>query len=169
MRIILDFDEVLYSLTQEAIEKCNKEYNTNYELEKLETYFVPEDLLRCMSEVLYEKGDKDNALIYVRQLCEEHDVYICSASMMENLYEKVEWIKKHLPQIGWDKTIVMKNKHLLNADVIVDDAPHNLQGNPIKYKIMIDMPYNKHVKDKDIHRVKNMKEAKELIDVWSKN
>lgn len=165
LKIVLDFDEIFYSLISEGIDIYNKKYNKQLKPSDIKEYIVPKKILECFGEVKYRKGDKDNAIRYTKELISMgYDVYILTASMKENLMEKIQWIENHIPELGYDKIIVAKNKHLVKADVIVDDYRWNVVGHPAKYKFLMDAPHNQDVVDgDDIIRVKTLKEVVDFL------
>ena len=93
-----------------------------------------------------------------------HDVYILTASMKENLMEKIQWVERNLPELSYEKIIVAKNKHLVHGDVIVDDYQWNVIGHPAKYRFLVDAPHNQHIMESDmIVRVKSLREVVEFF------
>lgn len=164
MLILLDFDSVVYPTIQEAIDICNDRYKTNYVLEDISDYFgIPKELEECLKLVEYNRIDKNNAVYFVKKLCEKHDVYILTASIHDNLYEKINWIETYLPEIGWGKTIICKNKQMVVGDVIIDDAWHNIKGHNAKYKFLYNMPHNEMITPSE--RVIRINSLEKVIEV----
>lgn len=165
MRILCDIDEVLYSLISEGLEIYNKKYNKNLKPSDIKEYKVSKEILECLGEVKYQRGDKDNSVYYVKQLIANgHDVYLLTASMKDNLMEKIVWVEKHLPEIGFEKMIIGKNKHMVHADVIIDDYDGNIIGHNATYKFLVDAPHNQHVIESDkLIRVKDLKKVVEIL------
>lgn len=165
MVILLDFDDVVYPFLQEAIDICNKNNKTEYKIDDIKGYFnIPKDIMECFKLVEYNGSDKNNAIYYTKKLCKKHDVYILTASMHENLYEKINWIETYLPEIGWEKTIVGKNKQMIKGDVIIDDAWHNIIGHDAKYKFLYNMPHNSYIEPSDrIIRIDSLEKVLEVI------
>lgn len=167
LKMCIDMDEVIYPFLTQAISICNLKNNTNYQIQDVKSYFdVPTMIRDCFKDVDYTWYEKDNAIKYVEMFCNSYDVYILTASMLENLINKVAWIEKYLPYIGWNKTIVGKNKQMIECDIIIDDAEHNLIEHKAKYKFLIDMPYNENFCNEqyDIVRVKNLNEVMEVLN-----
>lgn len=165
MIILSDIDEILYSLIDEGIEIYNKKYNKQLKPSDITEYTVSKELLECMGEVNYTRGDKDNSVKHIKELIAMgHDVYLITASMKENLMDKIKWVERHLPEIGYDKMIICKNKHLVHGDVLIDDYEWNIIGHPAKYKFLVDAPHNKHVLESDkIIRVKDLSKVVEFL------
>lgn len=165
LRILIDIDEILYSLISEGLEIYNKKYNKQLKPSDINEYVVSKEILECLGEVKYKRGDKDNAINYVKELISMgHDVYLLTASMKENLMDKIAWVEKNLPELSYEKMIIAKNKHLVHGDVIVDDYQWNIIGHPAKYKFLMDAPHNQHVMESDmIIRVKTLKDVVEFL------
>lgn len=165
MVILIDFDDVIYPTLQETIDICNRKNGTNYVLSDMQGYFnIPKEVEECFKLVEYNGVDKNNAVYYVKKLCKKHDVYILTASIHENLYEKIDWIETYLPEIGWEKTIVGRNKQMIKGDVIIDDAWHNIIGHDAKYKFLYNMPHNSAVIPSDrIIRIDSLEKVIEVI------
>lgn len=165
MRILIDFDDVIYPTLQETIDICNKKNGTDYKFEDIKGYFnIPSDIQECFKLVEYTGTDKNNAVELVKKLCKKHDVYILTASIHDNLYEKIDWIETYLPEIGWEKTIVARNKQMVDGDVIIDDAWHNIIGHKAKYKFLYNAPHNTSVKPSDrIIRIDSLEKVIEVL------
>ena len=81
----------------------------------------------------------------MENVCTEHNVYIVTAYTVTTCVDKVKWIRKYLPSFDKKNVVFCNDKNLINADVLIDDAPHNLESFPNK-TICFDMPYNKEAK-----------------------
>ena len=96
---------------------------------------------------------------------EGHDVYIVTASHPGTVYQKFELVlQRYFPFITPDKLIVIKNKQMLNADILIDDAPHNLIGGDYG-KILMTAPHNRNFDAgaNDMIRVDNWSEIIGII------
>lgn len=70
-------------------------------------------------------------------------VYISSCSRGTH-DRKVRWLERHDPDFRWWDFIAASKKHLVTGvDVLVDDAPHNLEKMPESVKtVRFDRPWN---------------------------
>lgn len=87
------------------------------------------------------------AIESVRALCERHEVFIVSAaSHAENLTDKGLWVREHLPFIKKRRFVLMHEKHLIEADAIIDDKPDTAinfrRAQPDAVIASIKYPYN---------------------------
>jgi len=68
------------------------------------------------------------ALDGVKILSEYFNIYILSTAPWENpsaWSDKLNWIKKYIPKIGYKKLILSHNKHLNKGDFLIDDRTKN--------------------------------------------
>ena len=71
---------------------------------------------------------------------------------------------RYFPFIDWDHVIISSRKQMIRGDVLVDDAPHNLEdfeGN----RILMDAPHNRSCRAalKNILRVHGWQEVYDII------
>lgn len=60
---------------------------------------------------------------------EGHEVYIVTASAYQTIKSKMENVLfKHFPFISWKNVFIAQNKQMIRGDILIDDAPHNLEG-----------------------------------------
>lgn len=57
---------------------------------------------------------------------EEHDVLIVTSAYPETVLEKWQWLQKYLPFIPHSNFCSMSRKDLIQADLLIDDAIHNV-------------------------------------------
>ncbi len=165
MIIMVDIDNVLYPLLEEGIEIYNKKYNSNLQFEDIVEYEVSKELLECLGQVKYTTNGYPTSIDYVKKLAEQHDVYLLSASIKDNLIEKADWVDRVLPTISYKKLIIAKDKYLVKADVLIDDCYDNIAKHNAKYRFLVDAPYNKDYFEGDkFIRVKNLKEVYEFLN-----
>ena len=68
------------------------------------------------------------AIESVKFLSKHFDIYILSTAPWENpsaWSDKLLWIKKYLPEIGYKRLILSHNKHLNAGDYLIDDRTKN--------------------------------------------
>ena len=122
----------------------NKEHNTSVCVDDIDDWnihqFFPELTRYQVFEPLFcgEFWDtvkpKKDAVYYVRKLKEDgFQIFICTNTNYKTLKEKMECVLfKHFDFLSWNDVIVTTNKQIIDADILVDDAVHNLIGG--KYK-----------------------------------
>jgi 5'(3')-deoxyribonucleotidase len=121
MKILyLDMDNVLVDF-ESGIQQLNEEIKIQY-AGKLDE--VP-DIFSKMKPLA-------GALESVEILAQYFDIYILSTAPWENpsaWKDKLMWIKKYLPKIGYKRLIISHNKNLNIGDYLVDDRTKNGAGN----------------------------------------
>ena len=140
LTILIDMDDTIEHLTDAWIKWLNKKHGTEVSnddivswnfskafptLTEAETYaplYVDEfwGTVRPMNGALEAMAD---LIMY------GHEVYIVTSSAYQTLPAKLERVLfTYFPIIKWDHVIVTANKQMIRGDVLVDDAPHNLEG-----------------------------------------
>lgn len=69
-----------------------------------------------------------NAIKSFETLAKHFDTYILSTSPWDNplaASEKVEWVKKHLPDVAYKRLILSHHKHLNIGEYLIDDRLAN--------------------------------------------
>jgi 5'(3')-deoxyribonucleotidase len=73
---------------------------------------------------------------------DKFEVAFASASPKQAYTDKYEWVKKTYPTVNPDNILFVKNKALVNADILIDDGVHNLEVFK-GIKILYDAPWNR--------------------------
>lgn len=109
-----------------------------------------------INSIIYAKGfiEKLNpiegSLEAIKELARENEVFICTVPLLDyenSVYEKYRWVEKHLGADWTKRLIFIRDKTLLKADILIDDAPV-VEGlkKPEWEHVIFDSLYNKHVK-----------------------
>ena len=148
-----DFDDTMNLLLYAWVQRLNETYNKNVTIEDIKSWN-----LDCAFPDLTEQQlwaplrdptlwdvvqPRPDAVKYIKQLIDDgHTFYVVTATDYRVIGEKAErCLFKHFPFLNKSNLIVTYNKQLLNLDVMIDDAIHNLEGfNALK--ILFDMPHN---------------------------
>ena len=169
----IDLDDTLNNLCAHWVELYNKDYNdtlTEFDCWDVVSCVKPECGVRIYDYLLtpglfYNLEIKPNAVEVIDYLLEYFDIYIVTAYKPETCMDKVNWLKKYLPNINHNNVIFMNNKSLLNLDYLIDDGGHNIQSFK-QTGIIFDMPHNRNMVNDgffDYIRVNNWLEIKELF------
>lgn len=153
MTILTDIDDVLNNLCEEWCLLLNEKYGTSvtydqvteWDMQKFfpsltgEQIFVPLHDASVWSRLKPKPG----AAEYLQRLISDgHSVYLCTTTDYRNVRPKFEcFVRKYFPFITWDQIIITSRKQLIRADVLVDDAVHNLTGGSYR-KILFTAPHN---------------------------
>ena len=177
IKILIDMDDTIEDLLGSWVAALNKEHNTSVCVDDIDDWnihqFFPELTRYQVFEPLFcgEFWDtvkpKKDAVYYVRKLKEDgFQIFICTNTNYKTLKEKMECVLfKHFDFLSWNDVIVTTNKQIIDADILVDDAVHNLIGG--KYKgILFDAPHNRKFNEKEhgIIRANNWKDVYKIIN-----
>ena len=176
LTILVDVDNVLENLNEAWVAAVNEKYGTTVSPEDIaswdiERYF--EGLSR--TQVFSPLHDKDfwgklkpidNAPTYLKQLIDDsHQVILVTSSHPDTIGYKYRFITKHFPYISFKDIIFTSKKQMVFGDVMIDDAPHNLEGG--KYiGVLMNSPHNRRY-DADSNgfiRVDNWEQIYKVID-----
>ena len=157
--LLIDVDEVI--TFSDILDAINEFMNTDYSIDDFNTYFIdreviPQDKILEYNNYLVSRGFYKkpkvlpNAVEVIKDLNEIYDVYICSSCI--NLIDvnssgaiykdKFDFLVKLLPFINPKHFIFTSSKHLIKADIIIDDLIDNLK-NDIELKILFPSYHNK--------------------------
>lgn len=176
MTILVDVDDVLNNLVECWIENLNKRSGSHVKPEDIVDWdirqFFPtltaKEIYNPLNDIEFWKSvkPKQDAQKYLKMLLDEkHNIYLCTSTYYKNIQSKFEhFLKKHYPFITWDKVIIAKHKQMIKADILIDDAIHNLvYGDYVK--ILFDAPHNQGVNAEKygIVRAKNWEEVYKII------
>lgn len=154
LTILVDMDDTLEHLLDAWIKCVNEKYGYNATCEDCKCWDVSQAFLGLTFEQVY------NAIMYddfwdtvkpidgaaealQRFIADGHEVYVATATPYQSVKAKMEkCLFKYYPFLDWNNLIIISNKKLLKADVLIDDGVHNLEGGDY-HKILIDAPYNR--------------------------
>ncbi len=150
LKIALDCDDVLVPCIELAMQIQNKKlkFNPPMTLDEIKCWSpagVRSDcILDCFSQPSFFKKQKpyDGAQDFVRKLCEKAEVYIMTAVPVCAMGIRAEMINKYFPEISDDHIILTKSKDLVNIDVLLDDAPHNILNSSAAFPVVMKRPWN---------------------------
>ena len=174
MIIGIDFDGTINNMLETWVEWLNKKHGTSvlvenitdWELIKAFPGLTKRELFESLNtpEFWYEVTIKPGAVKVIKKLIEDgHQVYIVTSSHYITLPSKLDnCLFAHLPFLKKENVIITYNKSLINCDILLDDAEHNLinfQG----IKVLFDASYNKYSTVHDF-RVNSWEDFYELIN-----
>ncbi len=158
-RIAIDMDDVMADTTVKIIQYINKRVQGNFTYETLLNASNEEkkdfyELYLSNNDFLWDEGFfedipvKPNAVEVIQALMEKYEVFIVSAAteFPNSMKEKLNWMKKHFPFIGWQHIVFCGHKHMILADYLIDDHEKNLKtftGTPLLFTA----PHNLHLNE----------------------
>jgi 5'(3')-deoxyribonucleotidase len=179
MKIAIDFDDVLAASLEQFIAFYNNKFSKDISLDTFKGYTLHESIgmpeaeeTELMNEYVKssyfkEMKPKGGAQKVIERLQKKHTlVVVTSRSEADDKKNKV-WLKKYFPflkeihytrdasgKLYRTKADVCKDIH---ADILLEDNAHYAQdcidaGIPV---VLFDYPYNRNLKGKNVHRVKD--------------
>lgn len=153
-----DLDCVLNNLTEVWTQELNKKYHLHVKYEDIKEWDMSKAFKTLTKKQIYKPLIKRKIWKHIRptdgsqeclKLLKESGckVYIITATHYKNVKWKVNWLKKYFPFMSWDDVIIVKDKSLINVDVLVDDYEANLINGTYK-KLLFNQPWNENFNEK---------------------
>lgn len=144
--LVCDFDDVIVPTLAEAVNLCNQENGTNLTVEDFREWDVNkvyDGFGKYFYAIDFTKiEEKNNSIQHLKELSEDFEISIATASHVDKFKEKEKWIHENLPFIHKDNIMLVRNKAVLRGDVLVDDGIHNFGGD-FSMKCLYTTPANK--------------------------
>lgn len=140
LTILCDLDSTLADLHNPLIAIYNREFNDRLKIADLKTWNLMDHVKPECGRLIYDRflrtpGLFNNmkpfpgAVERLKNLVDDgHDVYIATDVFFpEHATEKLRWCQEHVPFIPRDHIVLGAPKHMLRADVLIDDSPHQVR------------------------------------------
>lgn len=148
-KIGLDWDDVTAPFNSEAIAMANEKYEfeppltieeiTSWEnkgrTSVIKEFYQMEDLYK--RQVVSENTKK-----CIRELMEIADVYFITAVYPQFMGIRAAQILEAFPELPPENIILGNAKNLVQFDIILDDAIHNVLESPATYPVLMRKPWN---------------------------
>jgi 5'-nucleotidase len=170
-RLLIDMDDVMADTFAKLVKTTNERRGTNWVKSEINTPVLNakfrEDY-EPVRDILWEKGFfsdfevMEGAQEVIEKLHKKYEIFIVSAALEfpHSLSEKLTWLDKHFPYIGWKHTVFCGHKYMIKADYLIDDHEKNLKdftGTPL----LFDAPHNQH--NFEYKRMMNWKEVESYL------
>lgn len=148
-KIGLDWDDVTAPFNSQAIAMANEKYKFDPPL-SIEEITSWENTGRTsvikefyQSEELYNRQVvSENTKKCIRDLMEIADVYFITAVYPQFMGIRAAQILKSFPELPPENIILGNAKNLVQFDIILDDAIHNVLESPATYPVLMRKPWN---------------------------
>ncbi len=182
LTILVDFDQTLNNLNEVWVAYLNEKYGTTVQADDIKEWDMrkafPTLTKAEICEPLYEEVFWERVTTLPKaydNICklkyDGHKVYVVTTSNPITVPIKLNKVLfKYFPFFTYNDVIITSHKQLIIGDVLVDDAPHNLEGDTTYAKILISAPHNKFFDEKSIGAVRanDWDEIYELINNLAK-
>jgi 5'(3')-deoxyribonucleotidase len=161
MRILVDLDGVCAEIHEQWVEKLNYMYDLSATVADIRSWgfidsapfdkLTMQQVLRPLYDTLFFYNAKvvpGSQEVLKGWVDEGHDVIFVStpAHTAHSWAEKMAWVEEHFPFIGYKNLVLTARKDCLVGDIMIDDAPHNLENfqktNPEGLLVTIDSPWH---------------------------
>jgi 5'(3')-deoxyribonucleotidase len=135
-RIALDMDEVIADVVPKFLDFYERDFGERpeksvwwgkkiYQLpnaEHIRAYLQDEGFF-------YDLPVMEHSQEVVKWLCEHYDVFAVTAAteFRNSLRDKLDWLDRHFPFIGWQRLVLCGDKSIIHADYMIDDHAWNLE------------------------------------------
>lgn len=172
--ICCDMDDTIEDLLGPWVKWLNLEHNLDVKVEDIKSWEMKQSFPTLTDYQIFKPLNtpefwdyvkpKLNSVYWLYKLIEDgHKVYICTNShykIVEAKFDRV--LFKHFPYLTWKDVIIMKDKHMIKCDYLIDDGVHNIVGD---YKgLLIDMPHNKGFNHENVIRVYDFEAVYNIIN-----
>lgn len=157
--ILVDQDGVLADIELGLREAWRKKFGTECPLlrDRRTNSLKPEEVREYhddINSIIYSEGfirdlkPIPDSIEAINDLAKKNEVFICTVPLLEYRncsYEKYAWVERNLG-LEWTKKIIYtRDKTLVRAELLIDDAPE-VTGlkSPEWEHVIFDAPYNRH-------------------------
>ena len=168
MKIGIDLDNVLNNLNEEWLKLYNIKHNDNLTINDIKSWYLHKytkigtDVYNYLTSALFYKLKPQPYSVEVTErLSQNHELFIVTATAPQHLETKAYWLQEYFPHISVNNLIATQRKDLVNVDLLIDDAAHNIETFP-NNTIVLDYAWNKVLENKYL-RAKNWLEIEEII------
>lgn len=148
-KIGLDWDDVTAPFNSEAIKMANEKYDIDppLTLEEITSWenkgraSIIKEFYQC--EELYNRQVvSDKTKRQIRQLMKIADVYFITAVYPQFMGIRAKQILDAFPELPPENIILGNAKNLVQFDIVLDDAIHNILESPATYPVLMRKPWN---------------------------
>lgn len=145
--IAVDLDGTVSNTVQEMIRLYNQDNGTKYRYSQCTYWEWPKEvgLLSYFHKAAKTAKPLWKAVEAVERLNENFDVFILTARGHDHAKRTENWCRTFLPFIDRKRIVLLYEKYMFKADLLIDDSPRQLQywrGAKVCFK----QPWNKKVK-----------------------
>lgn len=172
-RVLVDMDEVIADTTLGMRNWYKQQYGGDIDFAKMleagsMTRGFPAEHQPMVREKLFEPGFfrhlpvMDDSVDTLRQMNEKYEIFIVSAAteFPHSLTDKYFWLMEFYPFFTWQQLVLCGQKHMIQADIMIDDHARHLELFKGKAYIFT-TPHN--LNETRFERIDNWKEAAKLF------
>ena len=150
LRIGLDVDDILYECNAYALKLLRDKYGDDpvLRVEHITTWGLMGDLsderLPYFSSPEFVENQPmfPGAQRFVRELCRIADVFFVTAVPAQCMTARAKRLKEDFPEVPAGNIIIGTRKDVVNLDILLDDAAHNISSSQASYPVLMRRPWN---------------------------
>lgn len=154
LTVLIDMDDTIENLCETWVNYLNETYGTNVVLNDISEWdmtkafpTLPRDEIfkPLTDERLWKRVTPlPGAVKNIKKIIDDgHKVVIVTSSYPDTIALKLNNVLfKYFPYLTLNDVIISFQKQLIKGDVLIDDAPHNLEGGDY-YKLLFNAPHNR--------------------------
>ncbi len=150
LRIGLDVDDTLYECNSYALKLLREKYGDDpvLQLNHIRSWGLQGDL---SDERIPYFGSPDfvrnqpifpGAQKFVRELCRFADVFFITAVPPQCMSARAERLSADFPEVPAGNLFFGSRKEIVNLDILLDDAAHNISASQASYPVLMRRPWN---------------------------
>lgn len=150
--VCLDADDTLLSCNELAIQMLNEAKGYNLTIEDVTAWNEcgnkADERLQYFHDIRFFERQKalPGAKEFVRKLLERGvEVVILTAVSAIAATQRIRTIREEFPEIPEKNIIITSRKDLVQCDILIDDAPHNVFDSAAKWPVLLRRPWNHNV------------------------
>lgn len=177
MRILIDMDEVMINTVSCWVKALNNKFGTNVKFEDITDWDMAKAFPDLSENDIWSVFNVEfwanvepitgscSAIEYL--IKKGHNIYVVTAAYPDSLSYRYMILKMYYPFIPIENVIICHKKQLVDADVLIDDGIHNIEGG--KYKtILFNKPWNQSCDYKWIYKANNWSEILGYVNIIEK-
>lgn len=137
-RVLIDMDDVMANTSSKIVAVMNDLLHKNYDMESLKNKSVFDEFIAQYAQkrdFLHQPGFFEdlevmpNAQEVIAKIQKKYEVFVVSAAteFPNSLAEKMRWLDKNFPAIGWKNTVFCGHKYQIKGDYLIDDHTKNFE------------------------------------------
>lgn len=153
LTILVDMDDTIENLCEVWVDYLNETYGTNVSLSDVTQWDMTKVFPMLTRNEIFDVLTEDSlweritplpgAVECLRKLHDEgYKIVVVTSASPETVSLKLNKVLfKYFPFLTYKDVIITSQKQLVKGDVLIDDAPHNLEGGDY-LKLLFDAPHN---------------------------
>ncbi|MBO4411447.1 MAG: hypothetical protein IKY02_06355 [Lachnospiraceae bacterium] len=150
LRVGLDVDDVLYECNSYALKLLRQKYGDDpvFDIENIRSWgkqgTIADERIEFFaspkfvaSQPLFKGAQK-----FVRELCKMADVFFITSVPAQCMTARAKRLAEDFPEVPSGNLLIGTRKDLVNIDILLDDAAHNISSSQASYPVLMRRPWN---------------------------